>query len=85
MTAARRTLHVDGSQGASGDMVLGAPVDLGASVDDIRTAPAGLPLQGWTLTAHEPGRCSFRARKVDAELSTPEPRLGATPPHHGRA
>jgi uncharacterized protein (TIGR00299 family) protein len=68
VTAARRILHVDGSQGASGDMILGALVDLGASVDGVRAALRSLAVRGWTLTAREIERCALRATKVDVEI-----------------
>ncbi len=48
-----RIAYFDPFSGASGDMVLGALVDCGLPLDDLRTVLAGLRLAGWELT-HEP-------------------------------
>lgn len=41
--------YLDCFAGASGDMFLGALLDAGLSLDDLRTALSTLPLQGYTL------------------------------------
>jgi pyridinium-3,5-bisthiocarboxylic acid mononucleotide nickel chelatase len=58
-------IYFDCPSGASGDMVLGALVDAGASLDAIRDQLGTLPLDGWTLSAREVRRGAFRATKVD--------------------
>lgn len=44
-----RIAYFDPFSGASGDMVLGALVDCGLSLDDLRSMLAGLRLDGWEL------------------------------------
>jgi pyridinium-3,5-bisthiocarboxylic acid mononucleotide nickel chelatase len=60
-----RTVYFDCPSGASGDMILGALVDAGVSLDALRTELEKLPLGGWSLTAREVRRGAFRATKVD--------------------
>ena len=55
----RRVLFVDGSAGASGDMILGALVDLGVPVSKIRAALADLPVTGWTLRSRRVTRAGL--------------------------
>jgi pyridinium-3,5-bisthiocarboxylic acid mononucleotide nickel chelatase len=61
-------VYFDCPSGASGDMVLGALVDAGASLDAIRDQLGTLPLPGWTLSAREVRRGAFRATKVDVAV-----------------
>jgi hypothetical protein len=58
-------VYFDCPSGASGDMVLGALVDAGASLDAVREQLGTLPLDGWTLSSREVRRGAFRATKVD--------------------
>jgi uncharacterized protein (TIGR00299 family) protein len=58
-------VYFDCPSGASGDMVLGALVDAGASLDAVRAQLGTLPLHGWTLAAREVRRGAFRATKID--------------------
>ena len=48
-----RVVYFDCPSGASGDMILGALVDAGVSIDALRAELATLPLGGWTLSARE--------------------------------
>ena len=64
-----RVLYFDCPSGASGDMILGALVDAGVSLDAIRTPLASLPLHGWSISTREVQRGAFRATKVDVELA----------------
>src|SRR5919202_333911 len=50
-----RGVYIDCFSGASGDMLLGALVDAGVAVDQLREGLGSLPLGGWTLDA-EPAR-----------------------------
>ena len=68
MTRRRRALFVDASQGASGDMILGALVDLGVPLELLRGALERLPLTGWRLVSRPLARCSLEATKVDVLL-----------------
>ena len=61
-------VYFDCPSGASGDMILGALVDAGVSLDAIREQLATLPLQGWTIAAREVKRGAFRATKVDVHV-----------------
>jgi uncharacterized protein (TIGR00299 family) protein len=46
-----RVAYFDCFAGASGDMILGALVDAGLEIDDLRQALVNLPLKDWELTA----------------------------------
>jgi uncharacterized protein (TIGR00299 family) protein len=74
-----RILFVDGSAGASGDMILGALVDLGVPVALLKRELAGLPIEKWTLRSRKVVRCGLAARKVDVRFSA-----RATRDQHGR-
>jgi len=60
--------YFDCSSGASGDMILGALVDAGVSLDSLRAELAKLPLGGYRLTGREVKKGAFRATKVDVEV-----------------
>lgn len=62
-----RIAYFDCPSGASGDMILGALVDAGVSLDSLRAELAKLSLQGYRLTAREVKKGAFRATKVDVE------------------
>ncbi len=49
MTGGRRTLWLDPGFGASGDMMLGTLIGLGADVDMIRDGLQTLPFTGWSI------------------------------------
>lgn len=71
-----KIVYFDCPSGISGDMTLGALVDAGVSLADLRAALRTLPLGGWDLTAREVRRGAFRATKVDVEID------GAAHRHH---
>ena len=83
-----RVAYLDCSSGASGDMLLGALVDLGLSVDALRSELAKLPLKGYRIEAHKVHRSGLHATKVDVVVD-PEPGHGHghghgdQPPHRG--
>jgi uncharacterized protein (TIGR00299 family) protein len=60
-----RIAYFDGSAGASGDMILGALVDLGLPLDTLRAEMAKLALGGYRLESKTVERCGMRATKVD--------------------
>ena len=64
MTAPGRTLWLDPSFGASGDMLLGALVGLGVDADALRVALAALPVEGWSLEVSGTTRCGLAATRV---------------------
>jgi pyridinium-3,5-bisthiocarboxylic acid mononucleotide nickel chelatase len=60
-----KVLYFDCPAGASGDMILGALVDAGLSVNTLEAALATLPLHGWALSESMVMRGAFRATKID--------------------
>jgi uncharacterized protein (TIGR00299 family) protein len=50
--------------GIAGDMALGALVDAGADLDEVRTLVRRLPVPGWELEAEPVLRCGIAATKV---------------------
>jgi hypothetical protein len=60
-----RLAYLDCSNGAAGDMVLGAVVDLGLPVEALREALAGLRLPGYRIESHRVTRCGLAATKVE--------------------
>jgi len=46
-----RVLYLDGFSGISGDMVLGAFLDAGLPLEDLRTALGSLALSGYSIAA----------------------------------
>ena len=66
-----RIAYLDCSSGASGDMLLGALVDLGLSVDALRGELGKLPLKGYRIEAHKVHRSGLHATKVDVVTEAP--------------
>jgi pyridinium-3,5-bisthiocarboxylic acid mononucleotide nickel chelatase len=62
-------VYFDCPSGASGDMVLGALVDAGVSLEALREELAKLRVAGWEISAREVKRGAFRATKVDVEVA----------------
>jgi pyridinium-3,5-bisthiocarboxylic acid mononucleotide nickel chelatase len=60
-----RIAYLDCSSGASGDMLLGALVDLGLPLDALRGELSKLPLKGYRIDAHKVHRAGLHATKVD--------------------
>ncbi len=61
---------LDPAAGISGDMLLGAILDLGASPDWLRGLPARLGLSNVTVEVDEAIRCGVRATKVTVRLGS---------------
>jgi pyridinium-3,5-bisthiocarboxylic acid mononucleotide nickel chelatase len=61
-------VYFDCPSGAAGDMILGALVDAGVSLDALRRELRRLPLEGWDLSAREVRKGAFRATKVEVEI-----------------
>jgi uncharacterized protein (TIGR00299 family) protein len=74
MARVSRLLFVDGSAGASGDMLLGALVDLGLPFARLRRGLAGLALDGWTIRSRRVERCGLSARKIDVRVRREQPK-----------
>lgn len=59
-----KTLYIDGFAGISGDMFLGALIDAGADLAQIRTQLATMPLTGYQLTADGVMKNGIAATKI---------------------
>ena len=69
-----RVAYVDCFSGASGDMIFGALLDAGLSLDSLRAALAGLPLAGYALDVERVTRAGIAATKLHVRLDdTPQP------------
>jgi len=68
-----RIVYLDCASGASGDMVLGAAVDLGLPIERLSEEVAKLPLGGWRLEARRVTRSGLVATKVDVVVEGAEP------------
>ena len=73
-----RTLYFDCFSGISGDKTLGALVDLGVPLEEIRSGLSRLPLPGWEIAAVEVERNWMRGTQVTVEVS-------GDPGHRGRS
>ncbi len=60
-----RLVYFDCASGASGDMLLGALVDLGLPLDSLRAELQKLPLRGYRLEARRVHRSGLHATKLD--------------------
>jgi uncharacterized protein (TIGR00299 family) protein len=76
MPRTNRILFIDASYGASGDMLLGALVDLGVPLTRIRAAVRSLPISGWTLRSRKTSRCRIAGRKIDVRVTGAQPHRG---------
>ena len=67
-----RVVYFDCASGASGDMLLGAVVDLGLPVEELRAELARLPLSGYALETSRVSRSGLAATKLDVVTGAPE-------------
>ncbi len=67
-----RVAYLDCFSGISGDMLLGAMVDAGLSLDALREELASLPVGGYELAAERVLRAGIAAAKVDVVLADQE-------------
>jgi uncharacterized protein (TIGR00299 family) protein len=63
-----KVVYFDCPSGASGDMILGALIDAGVSLQTLRAELGKLGLPGFTLETREVRRGAFRATKADVVL-----------------
>ncbi len=63
-----RVLYLDCLSGISGDMLLGALVDVGLSVDDLRSELGKLQLSGYRLESAQTQRAGLAATRVTVSL-----------------
>lgn len=73
---------IDPSAGVSGDMLLGALVDVGAPVEWLTDLPARLGLDGVSVNVAQVDRCSLRATKVTVHLPGGVEPPADVPPGH---
>ena len=67
------TAYFDCYSGISGDMVLGALVDLGLSIDDLREALKSLPVGGYEVDSTRVSRCGIGATLVRVNVTEKQP------------
>jgi len=68
--------YLDCFSGISGDMLLGALVDAGLSLEDLRADLAHLPLSGYALRAERVTRGGIAGTQVSVEVGPEQPRRG---------
>lgn len=68
-----RVAYLDCFSGVSGDMLLGALLDAGLSLADLRGVLAGLPLDGWTLGAQKVKRAGIAATHAVVDVRDEQP------------
>ena len=66
----RRVVYFDCASGGSGDMLLGAAVDLGLPIERLREELGRLPVSGYRIEASRVTRCGLAATKVDVIAET---------------
>ena len=64
-----KTLYLDIFSGISGDMFLGAMVDLGVDFDALEAELKKLKLEGYTLSANRRQKCAIDGVKFDVHLA----------------
>lgn len=60
-----RLAYFDTFSGASGDMIVGALIDAGLGIDELRSELAKLPLEGYSIAAEKTEKNSLAAMKFD--------------------
>jgi pyridinium-3,5-bisthiocarboxylic acid mononucleotide nickel chelatase len=68
-----KSAFLDAFSGLSGDMIAGAMIDAGADFDELRTALASLPLDGYRLATRRKLVSGISALKFDVEVSAVQP------------
>ncbi|MFQ5876274.1 MAG: nickel pincer cofactor biosynthesis protein LarC [Acidobacteriota bacterium] len=69
-----RGLYLDCFAGISGDMVLGALVDLGVGIGELRAGLRRLPVRGYTVSARPATRSHLGGTRVEVVVSRRQPR-----------
>lgn len=68
-----RVAYLDCFSGVSGDMLLGAMLDAGLPLDALQGALAGLPLEGWSLSAQKVKRAGIAATHAVVDVRHEQP------------
>ena len=63
-----RSVLIDCFSGVSGDMLLGALIDAGVGLDQLRAGLQSLPIRGWTLSAEPVQRHALRGTRARVQL-----------------
>ncbi len=79
-----RVLYFDAFAGVSGDMTVGALLDLGLDLEHLRAELAGLPVHGYTLRAEPRLVHGIRAMKFDVDLAHAHGHGSHAPAGHGQ-
>ena len=66
-----RVAYIQSIGGASGDMLLGALVDLGLPLEDLRQGLTKLDIDGYCLEAKEDTRCEVRGTHLNVVIENP--------------
>ncbi len=72
-----KTAYFDCFSGISGDMCLGALVDAGVTLDDLRRELRKVPVEGYSLASKEVRRAGLKALKVDVKVASSQKRATA--------
>ncbi len=68
-----RTVYFDCFSGASGDMIIAALLDAGASIDNLRTQLRTLPVFGFEMAAEKINKQGFAATAFDVRCNEKQP------------
>ena len=79
----KRILHLDGEAGISGDMFVGALLDLGVDLEGVRQDVTTLNLEGFQIRASRVTRQGLRGTKFDVIDSDTGRNVDELPHHHG--
>ncbi len=82
--APQRIIYIEPCSGISGDMVVGALIDLGADLENLRRKIALLQLEGCSLTTRKCLKCGILATKFDVQFSGNGNSEGRRQHHHHR-
>ena len=79
-----KTIYFDCFSGAAGDMILGALIDAGLPLDELKTALGTLGVDGWDLTADKVVRTGITATRfrVHEHATAPGGRSAGAPHAH---
>jgi uncharacterized protein (TIGR00299 family) protein len=68
-----KTAYFDPFSGLSGDMIVGALIDLGVDFEQLKAAIAGMPLSGYRLSVNRSSLSGIAAVKFEVEVTEPQP------------
>ena len=66
-----KTLYFDCFSGAAGDMILGALLDAGLPLDELKQALGSLGVDGWEVSADRVVKCGITATKFRVHEAVP--------------